>query len=93
MTCSIAFFEGSLTSVAALGELRSGEAQAYYSQALERQAILEDPVVEDCVFLPFRENPYLLFFGDMTDDPRSYENEDTATYYDKQSIVVKEEAA
>ena len=86
----ILFFQGSMTSVVALGELRSGEAQAFYSQALERQAILEDPMVKDCVFSPFSENPYLLYFGDMTDDPHSYENEDAATFYGKHSIVVKE---
>jgi len=90
MACSVAFFGGSLASAAALGEIRSGEAQAYYAQALERQAVLEDPAVKDCVFSPFRENPYLLFFGDMTDDPHSYENEDTATFYNKHSIIVEE---
>ena len=89
MACSLFLFRGSLTSAAALGELRSGEAQAYYAQALERQTILEDPNVQDCVFTPFRENPWLLYFGDMTDDPHSYENEDTATFYGKRSIVVK----
>ena len=89
MACSLFLFRGSLASAAALGELRSGEAQAYYAQALERQAILEDPAVQDCVFTPFRENPWLLYFGDMTDDPHSYENEDTATFYGKHSIVVK----
>ena len=89
MACSLFLFRGSLTSAAALGELRSGEAQAYYAQALERQAILEDPAVQDCVFTPFRENPWLLYFGDMTDDPHSYENEDTATFYGKHSIIVK----
>ena len=47
MACSLFLFRGSLTSAAALGELRSGEAQAYYAQALERQAILEDPAVQD----------------------------------------------
>jgi hypothetical protein len=91
MACSVVFFEGSLSSAAAVGELRSGEAQAFYAQALERQAILEDTAVKDCVFSPFRENPYLLYFGDMTDDPHSYENEDAATFYGKNSIVVREE--
>ena len=89
--CSVVFFKGSLSSVVAVGELRSGEAQAFYAQALERQAILEDPAVKDCVFSPFRENPYLLYFGDMTEDPHSYENEDAATFYGKNSIVVREE--
>lgn len=90
LVCSLTLFGGSLTSAAALGELRSGEAQAYYAQALERQAILEDPAVQDCVFAPFRETPWLLYFGDMTEDPHSYENEDTATFYGKHTIVVKD---
>ncbi len=88
MACSVIFFHGSMTSIAALGELRSGEAQNYYIQALERQGVLEDPTVEDCVFSPFHETPYLLFFTDMTDDPSSYENEDTSTFYGKKSIIV-----
>ena len=89
LLCSVVFFHGSLTSVVALGELRTGEAQDYYAEALERQVVLEDPAVEDCVFRPFENTPYLLFFADMTDDPASYENEDTATFYGKKSIVVK----
>ncbi len=89
LLCSVVFFHGSLTSVAAVGELRTGEAKDYYAEALERQVVLEDPAVEDCVFRPFENMPYLLFFADMTDDPASYENEDTATFYGKKSIVVK----
>ena len=89
MACSVIFFHGSLTSIAALGELRSGEAQAYYSQALERQKELEDPEIENCIFSPYQATPYLLFFSDMTDDPSSYENEDTSTFYGKKSIIVR----
>ena len=84
---------GSLTSAAAMGELRSGEAQRYYSEALERQTLLEDPSVEDCIFRPYQTEPYLLFFADMSEDPTSYENEDTASFYGKRSIVVSADLA
>ncbi len=90
LTGSVLFFHGSMTSIAALGELRSGEAQAYYSQALERQAVLENPAIENCVFSPYQETPYLLFFTDMTENPSSYENEDTSTFYAKKTIIVRD---
>ena len=89
IACSVVFFHGTLTSVAALGEMRSGEAQAYYAQALERQAVLEDSAVTDCEFRPFDCFPYLLHFADMTEDPLSYENVDTSTFYGKNSIIVQ----
>ena len=88
LVCSVRFFQGSLTSIAALGELRSGEAQAYYLQALKRQQVLEDPAIENCVFSPYQDTPYLLFFTDMTEDPASYENEDTSNFYGKKTIIV-----
>lgn len=88
LCCSVFLLHGSLASTAALGELRSGEAQRYYAEALERQAILENPSVKDCVFRPYQTTPYLLFFADLSEDPTSYENEDTANFYGKRSIVV-----
>ena len=42
LACSVLFFHGTLTSVAALSELRSGEAKSYYLQAEERQMMLEN---------------------------------------------------
>ena len=89
LACSVLFFHGTLTSVAAVSELRSGEAQRYYAQAEERQMILENPEILDCEFEPFSSEPYILYFTDMTEDPASYENEDTAHFYGKNSIVVR----
>ncbi len=89
LVSSVLFFHGTLTSVAAFSELRSGEAKKYYSQAEERQRILENPDILDCEFEPFASQPYILYFTDMTENPESYENQDTATFYEKQSIVVK----
>ena len=89
LVSSVLFFHGTLTSVAAFSELRSGEAKKYYSQAEERQRILENPDILDCEFEPFASQPYILFFTDMTENPTSYENEDTANFYRKNSIVVR----
>ena len=89
LACSVLFFHGTLSSVAALSELRSGEAHTYYAQALERQEILENKEISDCEFTPYSSMPYILYFTDMTDDPESYENQDTATFYGKNSIVVR----
>ena len=89
IVCAIFISHESLTSVLALNELRSGEAKAYYEEALERQTVLEDPSVLDCEFEPFENMPYLLYFTDMTDDPSDFQNEDTATYYHKNSIIVR----
>ena len=86
---SVVCFNSSLASVAAFSSLRSGEAEAYYQEAMKRQIILENDTVSDCQFLPFEHRPYLLFFTDMGDDPLAYENQDTSTFYGKHSIIVK----
>lgn len=89
IVCAIFISHESLTSVLALNELRSGEARSYYEEALKRQKLLEDPSIQDCVFEPFKDMPYLLFFTDMSDDPTDFQNEDTCTYYEKNSIIVR----
>ena len=89
IACAIFFFNKPLTSVLAISELRNGEAKAYYEEALERQKVLENSSVLDCEFEPFENMPYLLYFTDMTDDPSDFQNEDTATYYHKNSIIVR----
>lgn len=89
LSLSVVVFHQPLSSVAALGELRSGEAKAYYEEALARQEILEDDSIKNCVFPPHEHMPYLLYFTDMTDDPDYYENQDTCTYYGKTSIIVR----
>lgn len=77
------------TSVMALGELRSGEAEAYFREISERQLALEDDNIRDCVFKPISSQPYLLFFGDMSSDPSDYTNEDTSSFYHKDSIIIR----
>ena len=89
VACSVLLLQGTLTSVASFSELRSGEAKRYYAEAQERQRILENSEIDDCEFESFSTMPYILYFTDMTDNPDSYENQDTATFYGKHSIVVK----
>lgn len=78
----------SFTSVMAAGELRSGEAESYFSEVLSRQAVLEDSSIKDCEFSSYSVKPYLLFFGDMSEDSSDYTNEDTCTFYNKTSIKI-----
>lgn len=89
LICGVFVFHNSLTSVLAINELNSGEAKAYYEEALQRQIVLEDSTIKDCEFKPYQNMPYLLFFTDMTDDPSDFQNEDTSTYYQKNTILVK----
>lgn len=86
---SVVIFGKPLSSVIAVGELRSGEAHSYFNESMARITILEDPSVPTCEFEPFSVTPYLLYFTDMTDDPEYYENQDACTYYNKDSIIVK----
>ena len=86
---SVYKYGATLTSAMALGELRSGEAQSFYAEMLEREKIYEDENTTDVVLEPLKNTPYLIFYKDMGDDPDYFMNEDTATYYGKDSIVVK----
>ena len=77
------------TSLMAIGELRSGEAQEYYSAALERVAVLEDPEILDVELQPFPCTPYLLYMDDISESMDFYGNQDMCSYYGKNSIILK----
>ena len=78
-----------LTTALAIGEMRNGEAQNYYNEQIKRIEILENPEVTDAVLDPLENMPFLLFSGELTTDPTYYMNEDAATYYQKNTIVVR----
>lgn len=77
-----------LTTVSAVLTLRRGEAQTYYAEYQERLAVLEDDTVKDAYFEPYTYYPYLLFFGDITDDPEDWVNRAVAAYYEKDSVTL-----
>lgn len=86
------FGGGSLTSVSALGILRSGEAQAFYECAERRLAVLNDDAVRDAELEEYPSHPYLLYYDDITADPSDWENTDMASFYGKDSVRLVKEA-
>lgn len=77
-----------LTSLNAVDSLRRGYAQTYYEEHLERRAVLEDDSVKAVSFEPYTYRPYLLFFGDITENPYNWVNRAVASYYGKDSVVL-----
>ena len=77
------------TSLMAVGELRSGEAEEYYAAAAERVAVLENPEITDVELEPFPCTPYLLFMEDISESMDFYGNQDMCSYYGKNSIILK----
>ena len=77
-----------VTTVSAIGELRSGEARVYYEAARERQNQLEDPDIKEVRLQPFPTAPYLLYIGDIEDNMDSYLNQDMSAFYGKDSILL-----
>lgn len=77
-----------LTSLSAVWSLRTGQAQTYRAEYLERLAVLEDDSVKDVFFEPYTYGPYLLFFGDITDNPEDWVNYAVSSYYGKNSVTL-----
>lgn len=80
-----------LTTLSAVNSLRHGEAQTYFEEYQERLAVLKDDSVKDVRFRPYTYYPYLLYFGDITDNPEDWVNYTVATCYGKDSVVLIEE--
>ena len=80
---------GSYASIAAIGAIRSGEAQAYYTAAEERLAVLEDPAIEDAELEPYPCAPFMLYTDDISSNRLYFVNEDMARFYGKKSVIRK----
>lgn len=79
----------SYTSASAAYSLLTGEAEQYDKEYEERLVILEDPSVKSPVFTPYTAPPYVLYYGDLTEDPAyEWSNEPMRRYYNKESIIV-----
>lgn len=76
------------TTVKAVRELVSGEARAYGQEYQERLALLQDDAVTDVILQPFEHTPDMLYVGDLLDDPEAPENQKTAQFYGKKSVIV-----
>lgn len=76
------------SSFSAYYYLRSGEAKAFYGEYRERVAVLEGEE-DNIVLQPYQHQPWLLYMGDLTDDPWKECNYALRTWYGKESVVVE----
>ena len=92
VSLGILYYGGStITTVSALYSLKTGNAARYYAQYEERMKILTDSNITDAVVEPYVEVPYLLYFGDIKDDPMQWENGAMAKYFHKNIVRVNNE--
>ena len=85
-------FQGeTITSVSALGELRSGEAQRYYETAeIREELLIKSGDQQETLILPSIDDyPTLLFYMDITEDPNEWTNAGLEEFYGKTKIAVK----
>ncbi|MCR5404302.1 MAG: DUF6056 family protein [Butyrivibrio sp.] len=75
------------SSTCAIEDMLNGHAQRFAQQNLERRAILRDESVQDVVLDYYEYEPDLLFYADITTDPKDWTNNSVARYYGKNSVV------
>lgn len=80
---------GVSTSGKAIKILLDGEAEAYEREYQDRMRVLEDAEVRDVVFLPYENQPDMLYVGDFSADALDPTNRKTAQYFYKDSIRVE----
>ncbi len=78
---------GWYSSYGAYYYMRTGEAQGFYAEYLQRIEILRGPE-EEVVFAPYHYRPWLLCVGDLSGEPEREENRAVAAWYDKASVRV-----
>lgn len=90
VTSVFLYYGGStITTVSAVWSLRTDSAARYYAQHEERYKVLTDSTIQDAVLEPYTELPYMLFFGDIKEDPNAWENGAMAKYFHKNSVRLK----
>lgn len=75
-----------VTSASAFLSLYRGQAQRYRAEYEARMEILEDPSVPIAELAPYSDPPYLLFFGDIVEDPEDWVNRSVADVYGKEAV-------
>lgn len=86
---TLIFWGGStLTSVSAFMSLRTGQAQQYYQENLERLELLEDESLDVVYLKDFTYKPYVLYFNDIQRDPEDWVNISMADYFGKETIYL-----
>ena len=79
------------TSISALRSLTKGEAQTFYTEAMERHDLYIDESIADVEVRPYSEKPHLFSFDDLSTDPGYWLNLAVTGYYHKDSVRLTEE--
>lgn len=79
---------GSYASYGAYYYVHTGEAYNFYHEYLERVEQLESDE-QNLVFEPYHFRPWLLYRGDLSENPSAEQNIALANWYGKQSVAVK----
>lgn len=83
---------GCYSSYGAYYYVHTGEAYNFYQEYQERLELLKSDE-KNVVFTPYRYKPWILCMGDLYEDPEREENLLVETWYDKDSVIVREEAS
>lgn len=87
LTFSLVLWGGStVTSVSAAMSLKRGEAQQYKAEYNERLEILRDDSIREVSFHPYTYKPYVLFYGDIVENPEDWVNRSVAGVFDKEYV-------
>lgn len=78
------------STYAAYVSLRTGEAEQYHQEYLDRLVLLnsEDETV---ILKEFTQKPWLLYFDDITEDPYDWRNAAVANWYQKDAVYLEGE--
>ena len=87
---NISFTDHYSSSQNAMLSLKDFSAQSYYAAYRSRLELLQDPDQKDLVLEPYPTKPSVLYFDDITTDPADWRNQLIAQYYNKDSVVLKE---
>lgn len=79
------------TSISALRSLVNGEAQTFYTEAMERHDIYIDENIVDVEVKPYSAKPALFDFDDLTEDGGNWLNLAVMQYYHKAYVKLAEE--
>lgn len=79
------------TSISALRSLVNGEAQTFYTEAMERHDIYIDEDIVDVEVEPYSAKPALFSFDDLSTDRENWLNLAVMQYYHKAYVVLTDQ--
>ncbi len=88
---TVATVKTPVSSFSAVKSLINGEAKEYYETAQNRFAPLNDSSLENVTIPSYEKKPYVIFFRDITQDAEDGLNIAIADYYEKETVVCKNE--